>query len=112
MISVRKSHAVLWLAGFGLFFLFVFGSSFDVGLVPLALAAAGHFVANVVFGARTRRKRHFSFDRAWYSAHQESSPEALVEVFADEKRGSELSLPVRLDAEVSDGGVQTAPWSQ
>ena len=112
MISVRKSHAGLWLAGFGLFIFFGLGSSFDLGLVPLALAAAGHFIANIVFGVRTRRKRHFSFDRGWYSTHPESSPEALVEVFADEKRGSGFSLPVRLDAEVSDGGVQSAPWSQ
>ena len=112
MISVRKSHAVLWLAGFGLFFLFALGSSFDLGLAPLALAAAGHFAANVVFGMRTRRKRHLAFDHAWYSAHQESSPEALDEVFADENRGSAFTLPVRLEAEVSDGSPQRAPWSQ
>ena len=111
MVSIRRSHAVLWLAGFGLFFFLALGSSFDLGLVPLALAAAGHFIANVVFGVRTRRTRRYSFDRAWYAAHPESSPEALVEVFADEKRGGEFTLPVRLEAEVSDGGAQRAPFS-
>ena len=112
MISIRKSHAALWLAGIGLFFFFALGSSFDLGLVPLALAAAGHFIANVVFGVRTRRKRHFSFDRAWSAAHPESSPEALVEVFADEARGGEFTLPVRLEAEVCDGGTEKAPFSR
>jgi hypothetical protein len=112
MISIRKSHGFLWLAGFGLFFFFALGSSFDLGLVPLALAAAGHFIANVVFAARTRRKRRLSFDSAWYAAHPESSPEALVEVFDDEKRGSDFSLPVRLEAECSGGSAQHAPLSQ
>ena len=84
MISVRKSHAILWLAGIGLLVFFLMGSSPDLGLIPIVLAAAGHFVTNVVFSLRTRLKRQVRIDRAWSAAHQESSPEALVEVFEEE----------------------------
>jgi hypothetical protein len=112
MISVRKSHAILWLAGIGLFFLLALGSSADLGLVPIALAAAGHFIANVVFSVRTRLKRRFRLDPGFISAHQESSPEALAEVFEEEKSGGDFALPVRLDAEVVDGSPRRSPWSQ
>ena len=87
MISVRKSHAILWLTGTGLFVFFLLGSSPDLALVPVGLAAAGHFIANVVFSLRTRLKRQAHIDRSFTLAHQESSPEALVEVFEDEKSG-------------------------
>jgi hypothetical protein len=112
MISVRKSHAILWLAGIGLFFLLALGSSADLGLIPLALAAGGHFIANVAFSVRTRRRRRFRIDPGFLSAHQDSSPEALAEVFEEEKSGGDFVLPVRLDAEVADGSPQRSPWSQ
>jgi multisubunit Na+/H+ antiporter MnhB subunit len=112
MISVRKSHAILWLAGIGLLVFLLMGSSADLGLIPVVLAAAGHFITNIVFSVRTRLARQVRIDRAWSSAHQESSPEALVEVFEEEKSGGEFTLPVRLDAEVTAGTAQRAPWSQ
>ena len=112
MISVRKSHAILWLAGIGLLVFFLLSSSPDLGLIPVVLAAAGHFITNIIFSLRTRVKRQFRIDHAWSAAHQESSAEALLEVFEEEKSGGEFALPVRLEAHVASGTALHAPWSQ
>jgi hypothetical protein len=111
LISVRKSHAALWLGGIGVFIFFVLGSSSDLSLIPISLAAGGHFLANIIFSLRTRRKRSFHLDRAFSAAHQESSPEALAEVFGEEKIGGEFTLPVHLEAEAAGGSPQKSPLS-
>jgi hypothetical protein len=112
MVHVRKSHAVLWAAAAVLLAFLLLGSSVDLWPAVLLAAAAAHFALNVVFSLRTRLRRPGRLDHSIYAGHQDSSPAALEEVFAEEKPGGGFQLPVRLEGEVQGKNAERSPWSR
>ena len=111
MPNVRRSHMVVWGTAAVLTAFLLLGSAADIVPAVLLSAAGTHFLLNVLFSLRSRRRSFGAVRPVSLAAYQDSSPSVLEEIFGQEGLAEGLVLPVCVEGGLEARETEEAPWS-